>query len=256
QVNRITNYTINLTPLSPKRQNELTKVIIEFIINDVQPLHILQNLSFHRMLLEFQPQYQIPCASTVKAYISEDYRKGINQLKEILVNTADIELFNIIHEWNLENKVCMIVMDNGSNMVKGIELLKDNCIKNVFWQPCAAHTLQLSVREGLKQIKSVHQRLKSIQAFFRLPKQAQRLRGAQMYVGSANLSQETDKNEMISPLEMLTDCRTHWNSAYLAWKRILELHPVMRSLAALLQINSNTISKKEGEKLDYLCLTS
>ncbi|CAG8835103.1 41112_t:CDS:2, partial [Gigaspora margarita] len=166
------------------------------------------------------------------------------------------ELFNIIHECNLESKVCMIVTDNGSNMVKGIELLKDNCIKNVFWQPCAAHTLQLSVREGLKQIKSVHQRLKSIQTFFRLPKQVQRLREAQMYVGSANLSQETDENEMISPLEILTDCRTCWNSAYLAWKRILELHLVMRSLAASLQINSDTISKKEGKKLDYLCLTS
>ncbi|CAG8843935.1 6382_t:CDS:2, partial [Gigaspora margarita] len=99
-----------------------------------------------------------------------------------------------------------------SNMVKGIELLKDNCIKNVFWQPCAAHTLQLSVREGLKQIKSVHQCLKT-----------QRLREAQMYVGLANLSQETDENEMISPLEILTD-------------------------SASLQINSDTISKKEEKK--------
>ncbi|CAG8850890.1 26655_t:CDS:1, partial [Gigaspora margarita] len=90
QVNRITNYTINSTPLSPKRQNELTKVVVEFIINDVQPLHILQNLFFCQMLLEFQPQYQILCASIVKKYILENYRKGINQLKEILVNTADI----------------------------------------------------------------------------------------------------------------------------------------------------------------------
>ncbi|CAG8856127.1 41380_t:CDS:1, partial [Gigaspora margarita] len=36
------------------------------------------------------------------------------------------ELFNIIHKWNLKSKVYMIVTDNGSNMVKGIELLKDN----------------------------------------------------------------------------------------------------------------------------------
>ncbi|CAG8700159.1 41436_t:CDS:2, partial [Gigaspora margarita] len=98
-------------------------------------------------------------------------------------------------------------MDNGSNMVKGIKLLKDNCIENVFRQPCTAHMLQLSVEEGLKQIKSVHQRLKT------------------------NLSQETNENEIISPLEILTD-------------------------SVSLQINSDTISKKEGEKLDYLCLTS
>ncbi|CAG8850889.1 26654_t:CDS:2, partial [Gigaspora margarita] len=80
--------------------------------------------------------------------------------------------------------------------------------------------LQLSVREGLKQIKFVYQRLKSIQAFFHLPKQAQQLREAQIYVSSANLSQETDENEMIRPLEILTN-------------------------SASLQINSNSISKKE-----------
>ncbi|CAG8852995.1 8064_t:CDS:1, partial [Gigaspora margarita] len=38
------------------------------------------------------------------------------------------ELFNTINEWNLDNKVCMIVTDNGSNMVKGIKLLKNNYI--------------------------------------------------------------------------------------------------------------------------------
>ncbi|CAG8466284.1 2368_t:CDS:2 [Cetraspora pellucida] len=155
------------------------------------------------------------------------------------------------HE-NLESKVCMIITDNGSNMVKGIELLKDNCIASVFQQPCAVHTLQLSVREGLKQGKSVHQCLKNIQAFFHFPKQVQQLQKAQINIDSANLSQETDENETISPLEILTDCKTYWNSAYLAWKRILELYPVMRTLAVSLQINSDATSKKKADVIDLL----
>ncbi|CAG8805118.1 6411_t:CDS:1, partial [Gigaspora rosea] len=73
-----------------KRQNELTKVLVEFIIGDIQPLYILQNLSFRRLLLEFQPQYRIPCANTVKKLISKAHSKGINQLQEILTNTATV----------------------------------------------------------------------------------------------------------------------------------------------------------------------
>ncbi|CAG8451502.1 6231_t:CDS:2 [Cetraspora pellucida] len=199
KVNLITNYITNLPPLSTKRQNELTKVLIEFIVCDIQPLYILQDPSFRRLLLEFQPQYRIPCASTVKKHISETYSKEIDRLREILANTATIE--------------------------------------------------------GLKQIKHIHQRLKNIQTFFRLPKQAQRLKEMQVRHASTE-SQNIDNNdEIVNPLEILTDCRTRWNSAYLAWKRILELYPAMRSLAASLQFKPDTISKKEGEKLDQLCLT-
>ena len=52
-------------------------------------------------------------------------------------------------------------------MVKGIRLLNENYISNVTRQPCAAHTLQLSVQEGLKQCKAIHRRVKNLQNFFR-----------------------------------------------------------------------------------------
>ena len=83
------------------------------------------------------------------------------------------ELFQIIHEWRLENVVFTVATDNGANMVKGIRLLGENYIRKIEHQPCAAHTLQLSVQEGLKQCKAIHRRIKSLQAFFRLPKQVQ-----------------------------------------------------------------------------------
>ena len=62
--------------------------------------------------------------------------------------------------------VFIIATDNGANMVKGIRLLNNNYISSVERQPCAAHILQLSVQEGLKQCKAVHHRIKSLQAFF------------------------------------------------------------------------------------------
>ncbi|RIB24779.1 hypothetical protein C2G38_2139097 [Gigaspora rosea] len=92
--------------------------------------------------------------------------------------------------------------------------------------------------------------------FFRLPKQAQRLRETQIKAVSTSSQGINSDNESINPLEVLTDSKTRWNLAYLAWKRISELHPIMRSLAASLQLKPDTMSKKDGEKLDQLCLTS
>ena len=102
------------------------------------------------------------------------------------------ELFRLICKWRLETSVFTIVTDNGANMVKGIKLLNKDYFNNVIRQPCAAHTLQLSVQEGLKQCKQIHRRVKSLQAFFRLPKQAQRLRDAQ--------NEFDQSGEIISPL--------------------------------------------------------
>ena len=94
-------------------------------------------------------------------------------------------------------------------------------------QPCAAHTLQLSVQEGLKQCKDIHRHIKSLQTFFRLPKQAQRLREVQYE------SNQSEDETVQSPLDLLTDVKTRWNSTYLAWKRILELHNSIRFVSTL-----------------------
>lgn len=58
-----------------------------------------------------------------------------------------------------------------------------------------------------------------------------------------------------SPLDVLTDVKTRWNSTYLAWKRLLELHNSIRFVSASLLSESDRASKKEGEKLERLCLS-
>ncbi len=113
-------------------------------------------------------------------------------------------------------------------------------------QPCAAHTLQLSVQQGLKQCKAIHSRIKNLQNFFRLSKQAQRLREAQS---------EIDQDTMESPLDVLADTKTRWNSTYLAWKRVLELHNAMRFVSASLLAKPESALQKKGERLEKLCLS-
>ncbi|CAJ0830078.1 287_t:CDS:2 [Entrophospora sp. SA101] len=164
--------------------------------------------------------------------------------------TISAALFQIINEWHLSNTAFTIATDNGSNMIKGVRLLGEKYLSQIKRQPCAAHTLQLSVLQGLKQCKSIHRRVKCLQAFFRLPKQAQRLREAQQ-----SNQQLLEENDYSNPLDVLTDVKTRWNSTYYAWKRILELHNSMRLISTTLLTKPDRASQKEGEKLERLCLS-
>jgi Protein of unknown function (DUF 659) len=287
-------------PCSSKRQELLERKLIQFIIQFVLPLYILQNPSFREFIYECEPGFHIPCDKTAKGLIHDAYNWSHDQLSSLLRSsvttihlTTDLwtaksrhgylgvtatwlssdfkfreallscnhldyphtgeviseELFRIIREWRLENVVFTVATDNGANMVKGIRLLGENYIRKIERQPCAAHTLQLSVQEGLKQCKDIHRRIKSLQAFFRLPKQAQRLREAQYE------SNQNEDETVQSPLDLLTDVKTRWNSTYLAWKRVLELHNSIRFVSTSLLSESDRASRIEGEKLERLCLS-
>ncbi|RIB05045.1 hypothetical protein C2G38_2220728 [Gigaspora rosea] len=102
--------------------------------------------------------------------------------------------------YNLENKVYVITTNNSANIIKEIILLNDDHLLEVNWQL-----------------------------------QAQRLRESQ--INLANLPQD---NGTISPLEVLIDCKTRWNSSYLAWKRILELY------LAILKLLSFATSREQN----------
>ena len=132
-------------------------------------------------------------------------------------------------------------------MIKAVHLLRESYLDQIQHQSCIAHTLQLSVIEGLKQCKAFHCCIKSLQIFFRLPKQTERLHAAQR-----NSQTDLSENEYINPLKVLTDVKTRWNSTYLAWKRVFELHNFIRNVSTDLLSKSDRAS---GEKLERLCLS-
>ncbi|CAG8770445.1 6391_t:CDS:10, partial [Gigaspora margarita] len=197
------------------------------------PLYILQNASFRELILTCKPGYKIPCDKSVKAIIYDSFLWNFVFHEALLScnylpyphsgEAISAELFQVINNWNLSNIVLTIVTDNGANM--------------------------LSVLQGLKQCKQVHRRVKHLQAFFRLPKQAQRLREAQKN------SEDLLENSYHNPLDVLTDVKTRWNSVYYVWKRVLELHNSMRSISTTLLEKSDQKSQQEGKKLERLCLS-
>ena len=83
-------------------------------------------------------------------------------------------LFSILGEWDLKEKVHIIVTNNGANIKKAIKDMS-YISNNITWQPCTAHTLQLIIGKGLNPVKLLVLRAKKLIDFFLRPKQSERL---------------------------------------------------------------------------------
>jgi hypothetical protein len=79
-------------------------------------------------------------------------------------------LESILKEWDIRDKVYTITTDNGSNVKKAI-----NEMKEVKWLGCVAHTLHLVVGKGLIPAQILIMRTKRLIDFFMRPKQSERL---------------------------------------------------------------------------------
>jgi len=79
-------------------------------------------------------------------------------------------LESILEEWDIRDKVYAITTDNGSNVKKAI-----NDMKEVKWLGCVAHTLHLVVGKGMMPAQVLIMRTKRLIDFFMRPKQSERL---------------------------------------------------------------------------------
>ncbi|CAG8658710.1 3068_t:CDS:2 [Dentiscutata erythropus] len=62
------------------RQEKITQLLVEFIIEDCQPFHILQSKAFCCFLNYMEAGFQIPCEQTVKKIINKAYEWSHDQL--------------------------------------------------------------------------------------------------------------------------------------------------------------------------------
>ena len=54
---------------SEKKQLELCQFLVDWIINDIQLINIINNLKFHQFIFQLDPAFIIPYSETVKAII-------------------------------------------------------------------------------------------------------------------------------------------------------------------------------------------
>jgi hypothetical protein len=89
----------------------------------------------------------------------------------------------IIEYWGLHGKVHSITTDNASNMKKAVANMKD-----INWQGCSSHTLQLVIGKAMKPCEILVARAKRLINFFLRPKQSERLEEVQkLHPNKANV---------------------------------------------------------------------
>ncbi|XP_076052180.1 E3 SUMO-protein ligase ZBED1-like isoform X2 [Oratosquilla oratoria] len=148
-------------------------------------------------------------------------------------NIADA-LKEICEEWDLLEKVCCIVTDNASNIVKAVEAM------NVKHLPCFAHSLNLVVQNALKNandVKKVQEKVKAIVSFFHNSvKASDKLCAQQVQQGGERK-------------KLIMDVETRWNSTFYMFERFQEQQEAVTLTLCVLGRNNMCLSSDDLECL-------
>src|ERR1041385_3094186 len=77
-------------PYNHPVQEFLTKNVIGFVIGTVQPLSIVEDPDFIKMINGFNKRYKLPCTKTLKNWISKTFEIGKDTLKNQLTQVEYI----------------------------------------------------------------------------------------------------------------------------------------------------------------------
>ncbi|XP_040582127.1 zinc finger BED domain-containing protein 4-like [Lepeophtheirus salmonis] len=150
------------------------------------------------------------------------------------VNLAE-ELLRVAKEWNVENKVVACVTDNIANLAKAVRFLK--------WihHPCFANTINLIVRDALKVIKPVVDKVRVIVEFFRRS------------TAATNMLKSIQQQMGMPDLNLKQDCATTWNSTFYMLKRILESKDAVMSTLCVINAPIAPLSQEKWEVVRETC---
>lgn len=147
------------------------------------------------------------------------------------VNISDF-LRQKFREWNIENKIGVIVTDNAANILTAVRLGGWRSIS------CFAHTINLVVQDSIIQISETVTKVKLVVEYFR-----------RSQPGAKKLK-EIQEQMNISQLKLKQDISTRWNSTYDMLNRLLRMKDaiiatiaIMRPDLALSQDDWTTVQK-------------
>ncbi|XP_067624170.1 E3 SUMO-protein ligase ZBED1-like isoform X5 [Eurosta solidaginis] len=180
------------------RKKEIDKALARLIGVDLQPFSIVNHEGFRSYTKILDPRYVLPSKTTLKnVHIQNMYEQCRSKLRDLL---SAVEYLAITTD-------CWTSAATES-YITACEILKK---KNL---PCLAHTLNLVVQNSLLQDKdNIHlapllQKCKTIVTFFKKSSNATEL---------FKKAQNTE-----TPLKLIQEVATRWNSSYMMIKRILE----------------------------------
>ncbi|CAF1061498.1 unnamed protein product [Brachionus calyciflorus] len=169
------------------KENIDTK-LIEWIIDDLQPLSVITNSKFIDLLNSLDPTYKVPSRGKIDSLIDRMYEDHLNKKKDNLLLTKNkfhlttdiwtsasndpyisvtLHFVDNTNKLNIRDRISSIKSDNASNMAKAFSKLKKDYEKDgieIAHIRCSAHILHLIVIEFLKdeEIKNYISRLRCL----------------------------------------------------------------------------------------------
>ena len=149
------------------------------------------------------------------------------------------ELRRIVQEWNIEEKISIVISDNGSNIKYTIE-------KCLGWRhfSCYAHTLNRCVQKALnnEEISNTICKVKALVSYFK-----------KSTIGWDKLKkyQQQAGKEVKRPLQ---DVPTRWNSTYYMLERFIQLKEEINSSLSNLNPGLTLLTPQEWIVIEKLLL--
>ncbi|XP_031276281.1 zinc finger BED domain-containing protein RICESLEEPER 2-like [Pistacia vera] len=186
-------------------------------------------------------------------FIDNDWKfqKRVLNFVHIPAPRHSVEIAATIHkcliEWEIENKVFSILVDNASSNDVTIKILRENLGRNkklmsggrLFHMRCAAHILNLMVQDGLSQIKPIIQDIVTVYV-------KQSKTRAIMFVEIVQMLQ-------LPKQKLILDCKKRWNSTYQMLTLAIQYRDVFPMLVQLDNNFTFTLTNEDWEKLKKVC---
>ncbi|XP_049821706.1 E3 SUMO-protein ligase ZBED1-like [Aethina tumida] len=222
----------------PSRKNLTTKLIPDLYESEVEKLQLkLSCVNYVGVTTDLWT------SDSNKHYITVTTHIIVNaELHSIALQTSEVhdnqtgpkiasELREIFAKWNIDRKIITVVSDNGANVKSAIN---DNLRKH--HHPCVAHTLNLSVKDGLTQneeLCTILDKCRRIVGHFKHRAQAvEKLTRMQLQMG-------------LHVLKIKQDVATRWSSTYIMIKRLVEIKAPLTAVLSSLPKASQMLSAEE-----------
>ncbi|CAI2179487.1 2215_t:CDS:2 [Funneliformis geosporum] len=152
--------------------------------------------------------------------------------------TIKEKIKEIIHEWNISNKVSFITTENAACMIEAIKLLGEEF--NVERIPCVSHTLQLVIAKAMNINQNMQifiLRVKRLVYFFSSPKHLDSLIKAQEALHYTRVYKK------------VKEIPTKWNSSFYSWEKLLILRRALTYLCNEKISNQNKSESRNDEDI-------
>ncbi|XP_028153494.2 E3 SUMO-protein ligase ZBED1-like [Diabrotica virgifera virgifera] len=149
------------------------------------------------------------------------------------------DLYSVVNEWDILEKVFSVTSDNASNIKAAIKLTEWGHIG------CFAHTINLIVQSGLEisDVSPLRKKVKAIVEYFHRSTKA----------NTKFKAMQGQMNEGQRSLKLKNDVATRWNSTYFMIERFLKVREPLTATIGILQIPVELLTESEWVALKEMC---